>query len=134
MIGQTISHYKITATLGRILALWVFLLPILPAAAPKLDGRWLFESQTEDGSLRAALSLETEESALNVELRIDRHRLVGKAALTGNEFEVDLGHAEQPGSPGHSSRIHLSGRLVGEHLRGTWDDGEHQGEWIGTRY
>ncbi len=121
-------------TLGRILVLWVSLLGILPAAAAKLDGQWLLEFQTEDGLGRAALNLETEESALNVELRIDRHRLVGKAALTGNEFEVDLGHAEQPGSPGHSSRLHLKGRLVGEHLRGTWDDGEHQGEWIGTRY
>ncbi len=122
------------STLGRILVLWVSLLGILPAAAAKLDGRWLLGSQTEDGLLRAALSLEAEESALNVELRIDRHRLVGKAALTGHEFEVDLGHAEQPGSPGHSSRLHLRGRLVGEHLRGTWDDGEHQGEWTATRY
>ena len=121
-------------TSGRILTLWVFLLGILPAAAAKLDGQWLLEFQTVDGVGRAELSLETEESTLNVEMRIDRHRLVGKAALTGNEFEVDLGHAEQPGSPGHSSRLHLRGRLVGEHLRGTWDDGEHQGEWMGTRH
>ncbi len=121
-------------TLGRILVLWVSLLGILPAAAAKLDGQWLLEFQTEDGLGRAALSLEREESALNVELRIDRHRLTGKAVLTGNEFEVDLRHAEQPGSPGHSSRLYLRGRLVGEHLRGTWDDGEHQGEWIGTRH
>ncbi len=121
-------------TLGRILVLWVSLLGILPAAAAKLDGQWLFESQTEDSRGRAALSLETEESALNVELRIDGHRLAGKATLTDNEFEVDLRHAVQPGSPSHSSRLLLRGRLVGEHLRGTWDDGEHQGEWIGTRH
>ena len=121
-------------TLGRILVLWVSLLGILPAAAAKLDGQWLLEFQTEDGLGRAALSLETEESALNVELRIDGHRLAGKATLTGNEFEVDLRHAVQPGSPGHSSRLRLRGRLVGEHLRGTWDDGMHQGEWMGTRY
>ena len=121
-------------TSGRILTLWVFLLGVLPAAAAKLDGQWLLEFQTEDGLGRAALSLETEESALNVELRIDRHRLAGKAALKDNEFEVDLRHAVQPGSPNHSSRLFLRGRLVGEHLRGTWDDGERQGEWIGTRY
>lgn len=121
-------------TLGRILALWVFLLGILPAVAAKLDGQWVLEFQTDDGFGRAALSLETEESTLNVEMRIDRHRLTGKAAQTGNEFEVDLRHAVQPGSPGHSSRLHLRGRLVGEHLRGTWDDGEHQGEWMGTRH
>jgi hypothetical protein len=120
-------------TLGRILALWVSLLGILPAAAEKLDGQWLLEFQTEDGLGRAALSLETEESALNVELRIDRHRLVGKAVLTGSEFEVELGHAEQPGSPNHSSHLRLKGRLESEHLRGTWDDGEHQGKWTGTR-
>ena len=120
-------------TLGRILTLWVSLLGILPAAA-KLDGQWLLEFQTEDALGSAALSLETEESTLNVELRIDRHRLVGTAALTGNDFEVDLRHAVQPGSPNHSSRLFLRGRLVGEHLRGTWNDGEHQGEWIGTRH
>lgn len=134
MGGQTVSHYTITVTLHRILALWVSLLAILPAAAPKVDGRWLFESKTEDGSLTAVLTLETEESALNVELRIDRHRLVGRATLTDNEFEVDLRHAVQPGSPDHSSRLLLRGRLIGEHLRGTWDDGEHEGEWTGTRY
>ena len=120
-------------TLGRILTLWVSLLGILPAAA-KLDGQWLLEFQTEDALGSAALSLETEESTLNVELRIDRHQLVGTAALTGNDFEVDLRHAVQPGSPNHSSRLFLRGRLVGEHLRGTWNDGEHQGEWIGTRH
>ena len=134
LIGQTISHYEIAATMGRILALWVFLLPIMPAAAAKLDGQWLLEFQTEDGQGRADLRLDTEESALNVELRIDNHRLVGKAAFTANEFEVDLRHAVQPGSPNHSSRLLLRGRLVGEHLRGTWDDGEHQSEWVGTRY
>ncbi len=121
-------------TLGRILALWVSLLGILPAAAAKLDGQWLLEFQTEDGLGRAALNLETEESALNVELRIDRHRLVGKASLTANGFEVDLRHAEQPESPGHSSRLRLRGRLVGEHLKGTWDDGTSRGDWMGTRY
>ena len=121
-------------TLGRILVLWGSLLGVLPAAAAKLDGQWLLEFQTEDGLGKAALSLEREESALNVGLRIDRHRLVGKAALTGNKFEVDLRHAEQPGSPAHSSRLYLRGHLVGDHLRGTWDDGEHQGEWVGTRY
>ena len=55
-------------TSGRILTLWVFLLGIMPAAAAKLDGQWLLEFQTEDGLGRATLSLETEESALNVEL------------------------------------------------------------------
>ena len=119
--------------LGRLLTLWVFLLGTLPAAAAQLDGQWLLEFQTDDGLVTADLSLETEESALKVELSIDRHRLVGKAALQDNEFEVDLRHALQPGSPNHSSRLFLKGRLVGEHLRGTWDDGEHQGEWIGTR-
>lgn len=121
-------------TLGRIVALWAFMLGILPAAAAQLDGQWLLESQTDDGLLTAALSLETEESALNVELKIDRHRLTGKAALRGNGFEVDLRHAVQPGSPDHSSRLRLRARLVGEHLRGTWDDGTNQGEWRGTRY
>ena len=53
---------------------------------------------------------------------------------TGNEFDVDLRHAVQPGSPGHSSRLRLRGRLVGEHLRGTSDDGTNEGEWMGTRY
>jgi len=120
--------------LGRILALGVFLLGTLPAAGAKLDGQWLLELQSEDGLVKAALSLETDGTALDLELKIDRHRLVAKAVLTGNEFEADLRHAIQPGSPNHSSRLFLRGRLVGERLRGTWDDGEHQGEWIGTRY
>ena len=103
------------------------------AQAAELTGIWLFSAETGDSVLRPRLTLQAAEPRLSARLEIDRHVLEGSGTVKGDEFDVQLQHAVSPGSAGHSSRLHLRGKLDGDQLKGTWDDGEHLGEWTATR-
>ena len=103
------------------------------AQAAELTGIWLFSAETGDGVGQARLTLQATEPRLSACLEIDRHVLEGSGTVKGDEFDVQLQHAVSPGSDGHGSRLHLSGKLDGDQLKGTWADGEHRGEWTATR-
>ena len=106
---------------------------VTAAQAAELTGIWLFSAETGDGVLRPRLTLQAAERRLSARLEIDRYVLEGSGTVKGDEFDVQLQHAVSPGSDGHSSRLHLSGKLDGDQLKGTWADGEHRGEWTATR-
>ena len=63
-------------------------------------------------------------AAHKVATRIDETIQALAATPTGRRGRV---------SGGHGSRLHLSGKLDGDQLKGTWADGEHRGEWTATR-
>jgi len=98
-----------------------------------ITGSWLISVETGDGLLRTRLTLQATESQLTARMNVDSHVLEGSGTVKGDEFDVQLQHAVSPGSAGHSSRLHLKGKLGGYQLKGTWDDGGHRGEWTGTR-
>ncbi len=106
---------------------------VTTAQAADLTGIWLFSAETDDGLLRARLTLQAAEPQLSARMKIDRHVLEGSGTVKDHEFDVQLQHAVSPGSSGHSSRLHLRGKVDGDQLKGTWDDGEHRGEWTATR-
>ena len=106
---------------------------VTTAQAADLTGIWLFSAETDDGLLRARLTLQATEPQLSARMKIDQHVLEGSGTVKGDEFDVQLQHAVSPGSSDHSDRVHLRGKLDGDQLKGTWDDGTNRGEWTGTR-
>ena len=106
---------------------------VTAAQAAELTGIWLFSAENGDGVGQARLTLQAAEPRLSARLEIDRHVLEGSGTVKGDEFDVQLQHAVSPESNSHSDRVHLRGKLDGDHLKGTWDDGTSRGEWTATR-
>ena len=116
-------------------SLRLILIAVLTSAAQAADftGIWLISAETDDGLLRARLTLQATASQLSARMNIDRHALEGSGVVQGDEFDVQLQHAVSPGSSGHSSQLRLRGILDGDQLKGTWDDTTNCGDWTGTR-
>ena len=118
---------------GFIRLVFQCLVLVTAAQAAELPGIWLFSAETGDGLLQARLTLQAAEPRLSARMEIDGHVLEGSGTVKGTEFDVQLQHAVSPGSDGHGSRLHLRGKLDGDQLKGTCDDGEHRGEWTCAR-
>jgi len=97
-----------------------------------LSGDWLFESETSEGLLQAWLVLMEDGKKLHVMLWIDNHELRGEGLTDGTQFEAVLAHADGDG-PGHSERVNLTGKLSGDTISGSFDNGVERGSWTGKR-
>ena len=92
-------------------SLRLILIAVLATAAQAADltGIWLISAETDDGLLRARLTLQATESQLSAHMKIDQHILGGSGVVQGDEFDVQLQHAVSPGFDGHVSRLTSQG-------------------------
>lgn len=121
----TVGERRYTATVGFEIAPWRE-----PVAS--LSGNWLFEAETSEGLLRARLAFEKDGKKLFATLWIDSHVLKGEGETDGTQFDVLLVHADGSG-PGHSEQLRLTGKLEGDGIAGSFDNGTDRGSWTGTR-
>lgn len=121
----TVGERRYAAMVGFEIAAWRQL-------ASRLAGDWVFEATTSDGLLRAQLALEENGDKLSATLAIDNHVLKGEGETDGRQFDVLLVHADGSG-PGHSERLRLTGKLDGDRIAGSFDNGTDRGSWTGRR-
>lgn len=118
-----VGERRYAATVGFEIAAW-------RQPALTLSGDWIFEAMTSDGLLRASLVLKENGNRLSATLAIDNHVLKGEGETDGTQFDVLLVHADGSG-PGHSERLRLTGKLDGDRITGSFDNGADRGSWIG---
>lgn len=104
-----------------------------PALAGDLTGRWQFVAETPEGRLSAQIDFIQAEGKTQARMSIDGHILEGDVHGSPSAFTLELHDREAPGSPAHDHHLSLKGKLTGEELAGTWDDGTSQGTWTGRR-
>lgn len=101
-------------------------------AASNLSGDWIFESRAGGTSLRARLNLQEDGGRLSATLWIDNHVLKGEGRTNGTRFAVSVVHADGSGS-GHQEQVYLTGKLEGDKIEGSFDNGTERGAWSGRR-
>jgi hypothetical protein len=104
-----------------------------PALAGDLTGRWQFVAETPEGRLSAQIDFIQAEGKTQARMSIDGHILEGDVHGSPSGFTLELHDREAPGGPAHDHHLSLKGKLTGEELAGTWDDGRSQGTWTGRR-
>ena len=104
-----------------------------PAQASDLTGRWQFSAETGEGLLSAQITFIHAEGKTQARMSIDGHILEGAVNGGPGGFTIELHDREAAGGPAHDHHLSLKGRLTGEELAGTWDDGTSQGAWTGRR-
>jgi hypothetical protein len=98
----------------------------------ELSGSWIFQAKASDGLISGRLQLREDGRNLFVTFWIDNHVLQGKTETDGKEFAVVLTHSDGSGE-GHRQRIRLTGKLDGNTLSGSFDNGTDRGAWVGMR-
>jgi len=106
--------------------------PLVASAAPILSGDWLFGAETEDGLLQARLKLHQESELLAAVLWIDNRLLSGYGQTDGTQFDVVMTYADRSGA-NPDLRVRLKGKLAGDRISGTFDNGTDSGNWTGER-
>ncbi len=115
-----------------LIALAIGILPVT-ALAGDLAGRWQFIAETSDGRLAAQVTFIPTEGKTQAWMSIDGHILEGHVHGSPSGFTLELHDREEPGDSAHNRHLSLKGKLTGEELGGTWNDGVSQGTWTAQR-